>query len=189
MVIGIAFLIIGIIVIALRKSSINTAAATIAGVIAIALGVLFILGGLGRLNRFGKVLMIWLLAGSVGIMALYSGCRHLYIKIFCCRRKMMGTFLDIKRHSAIHQYRHSYTLEFQYRVDGRQYQKESEETYYNRDRLEKYYKNGQEYPIFISVKNPKIFVVKRRIFFAEVMVLFTGILFIGTAVWLTIFMK
>lgn len=152
------------------------------------LGVLFIREEIWGLSRLEKVLMIWLMAGSLGIMTLYSGCRHLYMKIFCCRQKITGTFLKIKRHSAFHQYRASYTLEFQYHVDGRWYQKESEEAYLNTGgRLEKCYKSGQEYPIFVSVKDPKVFVAKRRLFFTDVMVLFTGILYFGAAVRLTAF--
>ena len=182
-IIGIFFLITGGIVIARRKNSIDAAAVTIAGIIAAALGALLIWGGIWGLNRMGKVLMIWLIGGSVAIMALYSGCRHLYIKIFCCRQETMGTFQGIKKHSGFYRNRYAYTLEFQYRADGKWYRKESEDMYINRGRLEKKYENGQEYPIFISTKNPGIFAVKRRPFFEDIMMLFTGFLFLGCTIW------
>lgn len=188
-VIGVFCLITGIVLIATRKSAINTAATSIAGMIVAALGVLVIGEELWGLNRIGKILIIWLIGGSLGMVFLYSGCRHLYIKIFCCRENISETFLGIKKHHGFwHSNRHSYTLEFKYRVGGRWYQNESEERYFRTGRLEKNYRMGQEYPIFVSLKKPEIFVIKRRPFPADIMILLDGLMFLGWAIWGTVFL-
>lgn len=75
---------------------------------------------------------------------------------------------------------------FQYHVEGRRYRGESEESYLRKGRLEKYYKSGQEYPIFVSVKNPRVFVLKRRPFLTDIMQQLTGIMFLGAAVFMTV---
>lgn len=183
---GIFILIMGIIIIVLGKESGNLRVLGIAGIVMALFGALVIWEEIWGLNDIGRLLMVWLPCGSLGFMCLYSGLTHLYIKLFCCRRKITGTFLEVKRvcYSA-YRNRQSYVPVFQYHVEGRRYRGGSEESYLRKGRLEKYYKNGQEYPIFVSVKNPRVFVLKRRPFLTDIMQQLTGLMFLGAAVFMT----
>lgn len=184
---GIFILIVGIVIIILGKSSGYFKVLGIAGAVMAVLGILVIWDEILGLNDIGRLLMVWLIGGSLGGLCLYFGWQHLYIKLFCCRRKVMGTFLEVKRaYQPMHRNRRSYVPVFQYCIDGRQYRKESEERYLRKGRLEKYYKSGQEYPIFVSVKNPRVFVLKRRPFLADIIQQLTGLMFLGTAVFMTV---
>lgn len=184
---GIFILIVGIVIIMLGKSSGYFKVPGITGAVMAVFGILVIWEEIWGVNDIGRLLMVWLLGGSIGFMCLYSGFAHMYIKLFCCRRKVMGTFLEVKRaYQPMHRSRRSYVPVFQYHIDGRQYRKESEEHYFRKGRLEKYYKRGQEYPIFVSVKNPRVFVLKRRPFLTDIMQQLTGIMFLGAAVFMTV---
>ena len=149
---GIFILIMGTVIIVLGKESGNLRVLGIAGAVMALFGALVIWEEIWGLNDIGRLLMVWLPCGSLGFMCLYAGLTHLYIKLFCCRRKVTGTFLEVKRvcYSA-YRSRHSYVPVFQYHVEGSRYRGESEESYLRKGRLEKYQK-----PTGICFKTPAV---------------------------------
>lgn len=181
---GIICLIVGIIIILVTKYSMNAKITVIVGVIFCSIGVLSIYIELFGQGPVTQILLMWLICGSFGGFMTYMGGVHIYTKLFCCRSKTDGTFLQLVRYW--HRNTASYSLQFSYRIGNRTYVKSSFESYSFKGRLEKKYIANQEYPIYVDPKHPDTFVVKRRLFLNELVIFCVGILILGVAVCETI---
>lgn len=155
-------------------------------------GIFVIIGIFGILNALGcgngqiiSLIMLWLIGGGMGFMMTYAAGFVIYTKIFCCKIKMQGTF---EKTEAIITYKRGkrYVPCFSYSFQHKRYQAVScFDSYLNKKRLEKRYIPGQEYPIFVSAKNPRDFVLKRRIWLHEWCMLYFGLVCDGVTVLVT----
>lgn len=183
MVVAICCLILGIVLIVIRKQSASPTTIIIIGSIFIAIGILAVYQEFTGGTHVTEILLSWLIGGSFGGLIFWAGIRSIYEKIFCCTEKIDGVFLSLRKYKG-NKGAVSYAPVFSYRFENRDYEAVCMDRYGKR-RMTRKYEVGKVYPIYISPKSPKRLVISRVPRLSEFFMVWFGAICIGTVIWIT----
>lgn len=166
MVASILFIAIGIVAIfiAIKGLFNNNKVTYITGVFFILLGILILIA-IYLNNDFILACVLGISGGSVFFaVPIYN----VYC-IFNCNKSINGMFLGSN------QYRGRSAPIFSYKYENKVYKTQSQQIFAKR-KVDKKYKKGREYKVYINEKNPNVVIVTKRIGFGDILMFIMGTL-------------
>lgn len=118
---------------------------------------------------------LYVVAMGIGLIFLLLGSYMGIIKKFMCSRRVEAQFIGAATYK-LKGIRH-YTPRFSFRYNGKCYSNTTGEMYSER-RLEKKFRKGKSYTIYVNPKNPNTICMKKLPSWSSVLLMFLGILFI-----------
>lgn len=118
------------------------------------------------------------LFGGLGMAMIVYGIVHI-VKIYSCDEIIDGWCEEKTRVLKFRRWEINYV--FSYRYEGKDYYSKSK--YGKSTELFEYLRQGEKYTIYVNSKKPEIFVVERKITFAEIFTIGLGLFFVGAAVF------
>lgn len=123
--------------------------------------------------------MLVCIGGSVGSLFIWAGTRSIY-KTFRCTMKIEATYMGSSSYTNTKGVT-TYTPKFRFMIKNRQYEKTSGE-FFSKRYINKKYKTGYTYKIYVDPKNPNEFVTRKRLSLMEINLLVMGLLFIWVVI-------
>ena len=177
MVVGIMFIFLGVILILVtaKGMSLDNKTTYIIGGLFLTVGILLIIFDFIDYSNG----MLVCIGGSVGSLFIWAGTRSIY-KTFRCTMKIEATYMGSSSYTNTKGVT-TYTPKFRFRINNRQYEKTSGE-FFSKRYIEKKYKTGYTYKIYVDPKNPNEFVTRKRLSLMEINLLVMGLLFIWVVI-------
>lgn len=153
-----------------------------AGPLGAALGVFFLVwgvGGSGAVWLGGCGMPAGVLSLGLGLLLAFTGVFRLR-NVYACRLPVQGVYCSCNMY--VSKNAAQCAPVFEYTVDGQRIRTQSAEAM-GRCELEKRYREGGSYEIFVDEKHPRFFVLQRRVHLFDIGLLASALLFAALGVY------